>query len=202
MTLASAPPQFILASASPRREHLLRDAGYVFHIDPADIDESDHPPDLAPEALAELLAQRKAQTVARRHPGDVVLAADTIVALGPAVFGKPVDVTDARRMLCRLGGTTHKVISAIAVARMTPALSSSALVVSGVQMRLLSDREIDDYIASGAWSGKAGGYGIQDNDPFVTRMTGSLTNIVGLPMDETRGMLSRAGILPRHSPAA
>lgn len=199
MTLGSAPSQFILASASPRREQLLREAGYVFLVDPADIDERDHPPNLAPAELAGFLARRKAEVVALRHPIDLILAADTIVALGTIVLGKPADAADARRMLRQLGGTTHQVISAIAIGRSLPAISNGQVVVSSVQMRLLSDAEIDEYVVSDAWSGKAGGYGIQDPDPFVTCMTGSLTNIVGLPMDETRALLSGAGIQPRLS---
>jgi len=195
-------PRLILASASPRRQQLLREAGYDVDIDPADIDEEDHPPNLSPGDLAQLLAGRKADAVAARHPSDVVLAADTVVALGAAVLGKPADADHARRMLRQLGGTTHRVITAIAVVHASAKLRAYACVGSTVQMRLLSDREIDDYVASGGWRGKAGGYGIQDPDPFVTRTTGSLTNIVGLPMDETSSLLSRAGILPRRASGA
>ncbi len=202
MSSATPPSRLILASASPRRDQLLRESGYLFQIDPADIDESDHPPGLSPGELAEHLARRKAQAVSIRHPHDVVLAADTIVALGSTILGKPADAESARRMLRLLGGTTHQVITAIAVAHSDRTFLQTQVVVSSVQMRLLSEREIDDYVASAGWRGKAGGYGIQDPDPFVTRMTGSLTNIVGLPMDETRELLSRAGILPRLLPRA
>jgi septum formation protein len=192
----SAAPLLILASASPRRQHLLNEQGYVFEIDPADIDEEDHPPDLSPGDLVLFLAQRKASVVATRHPDHVTLAADTVVALKTAILGKPVDAVHAAKMLRQLSGTTHEVITAIAIA--SAKFREVACVVSSVHMRSLSEREIDDYVASGNWRGTAGGYGIQDPDPFVTRMTGSLTNIVGLPMEETSMLLGRAGILPGH----
>jgi septum formation protein len=188
-------PRLILASASPRRELLLREAGYMFVIDPADVDEEDHPADLAPGKLALLLARRKADVVAARHPRDVVLAADTVVAVGGQILGKPHDRAHARQMLSQLSGTTHQVITAVAVARNAPLkISREVCVISTVQMRQLSTQEIEDYVQSEAWRGKAGGYGIQDRDPFVTRMSGSLTNIVGLPMDETAELLEDAGI--------
>jgi septum formation protein len=194
--------RLILASASPHRQQLLRDAGYICEIDPADIDEENHPPNLCPGDLALLLATRKADVVAARHPSDVVLAADTVVALGTAVLGKPVDASHARGMLRQLGGTTHQVITAVGVVQLSAKFRETVRVTSTVQMRLLSERDIDDYVASGDWRGKAGGYGIQDPDPFVTRMSGSLTNIVGLPMDETSNLLSRAGIFPRLAQGA
>ena len=103
--MASSPlpsPQLILASTSPRRQQLLREAGYEFTVRPADVNEDDHPP-MLPADLAEYLASRKAQDVARRFPDDVVLGADTVVAFGDTVLGKPRDAADARRMLELLG---------------------------------------------------------------------------------------------------
>jgi septum formation protein len=198
VSTVSKPPLLILASASPRRQQLLHEHGYAFQIDPADIDEADHPPELAPGALALLLARRKAAAVATKHRADVVLAADTVVALGALILGKPVDAHHAAKMLRQLAGTTHEVITGICVVRTSAEFSKDACVISTVQMRVLSEREIDNYVASGDWRGKAGGYGIQDPDPFVTRMTGSLTNIVGLPMDETSTLLRLAGVSPRR----
>jgi septum formation protein len=192
-------PRLVLASASPRRLHLLRDAGYLFDVDPAHINESDHPSGLSPGELAEYLALQKAQAVMRRHPGDVVLAADTVVALGKLVLGKPDDAADAGRMLELLGGSTHQVITGVAVMHAGASNAVAARVSSQVSMRPLRDDEIKRYVASNEWQGKAGGYGIQDPDPFVTCTSGSLTNIVGLPMDETRQLLAAAGIEPAEA---
>ena len=123
-----------------------------------------------------------------------------MVALGSRLLGKPVDPDDARRMLALLSGTTHRVISGVAVIHPAAGLRRSTAITSTVQMRLLSAQEIDRYVAGGQWEGKAGGYGIQDDDPFVTNMAGSLTNIVGLPMEATTEMLLASGISPaRHT---
>lgn len=190
------PPRLILASGSPRRQQLLREAGYAFTIDPADVDEDDYPDGTKPGDLAESLALRKAQAVAERHPDDVVLGADTVVAFGDTILGKPADADDARRMLALLGGTTHLVITGVALVRRATSFLRQSRVMSAVHMRPLSNDEIDRYVASGDWQGKAGGYGIQDDDPFVTRMGGCLTNIVGLPMTTTKELLEEAGIAP------
>lgn len=187
-------PRLILASASPRRQELLREAGYVFLVHPADLDESDLPPGLAPGDVAEYLAGRKAAAVAGRFPDDVVLAADTVVALAGEVLGKPADADHARRMLARLSGTRHEAITGVAVVRPATGFARRVRVTSAVSMRSLSPAEVAAYVATGRWQGKAGGYGIQDHDPFVTRIAGSLTNIVGLPMDETAALLREAEV--------
>jgi septum formation protein len=186
--------RLILGSASPQRQRLLREAGYDFLAHPADIDESRLAGNLSPEDAALRIACAKAQAVAVKFPDDVVLAADTIVALGSRILGKPTDAAHARKILCALSGTTHRVISGIAVVHQRAALQLSDVVISTVEMKLLSPQEIDAYIASNQWRGKAGAYGIQDPDPFVSRMAGCLTNIVGLPMRTARRMLSQAGI--------
>jgi len=186
--------QLIVASASPRREQLLRKAGFKFLIDPANIDEDSMPASLMPAEVARILAGAKAEAVAARHKHDVVLAADTVVAFGDTLLGKPRDADHARQILTLLSGTTHIVITAVVVLHRHENFRRAAAVMSAVRMRDLTPREIDDYVATRLWEGKAGGYGIQDNDPFVTRMTGSHTNIVGLPMEVTVAMLSEAGI--------
>jgi septum formation protein len=186
--------RLVLASASPRRQELLRDAGYAFIVSPADIDESAYPPGLLPGDIAEFLAVAKAHAVAEIFPNDVILAADTVVALGERPLGKPADAADAREMLRMLGGTTHQVITGVAVFRRSVNLLLQSHVTSSVHMRALTDAEIDAYVASDDWRGKAGGYGIQDRDPFVTRTSGCHTNIVGLPMTETAKLLAKAGI--------
>lgn len=188
----TATPTLILASASPRRQELLRDAGYRFTVIPADIDESDFSPALAPAAVAELLARRKAEWIADRAPESLILAADTVVALGPMTLGKPIDADDARRILSLLSGTHHEVITAVRIICQSRSINLSRIVVSSVFMKPLSAEEVSAYLATGLWEGKAGAYGIQDHDPFVTRIEGSLTNIVGLPMDEVREMIIRA----------
>ena len=189
------PPRLILASASPRRQELLREAGYAFIVSPADIDETDHPPGLPPGGVALYLARRKADAVAGRFPHDVVLAADTVVSLHGRPVGKPEDAADARRMLGELSGTTHAVLTGVAVVHRSRDHVARRLVSSDVHMRGLSPAEIDAYVAGGQWQGKAGSYGIQDQDPFVTRITGSLSNIVGLPMEATVEMLREAGVV-------
>jgi septum formation protein len=196
---ATSQPRLILASASPRRQQLLREAGYRFAIRPADIDEDDHPP-MRPADLAEFLASLKAQAVSGQLPQAVVLGADTVVAFGDEILGKPRDEGDARRMLRLLSGTTHLVITGVAVVRAASAFFTAAHVMSAVHMRDLTDAEVDRYVATGQWQGKAGGYGIQDNDPFVTRTSGSHSNIVGLPLDETRRLLAQAGIPAPDAP--
>ena len=190
-------PRLILASASPRRQELLREAGYDFLVHPAEVDEEALTlPGILPAALAVQLAQAKARAVAPHFPDDVVLAADTVVAFGDQVVGKPVSAAHARRMLALLSGTTHIVITGITLLHQSRSWSTSDRVLSSVQMRHLADQEIDDYVATGQWQGKAGGYGIQDPDPFVTRTAGSHTNIVGLPMKRTCQLLAEAGIVP------
>ena len=191
-------PRLILASSSPRRQELLREAGYAFDVRPADVDESDFAPTLRPAEVAELLAGRKAQVVAAAFPEDVVLAADTVVALGDQTLGKAADAADARRILRSLGGTHHEVITAVAVICQSAGKRAERTVRSSVYMRAMSDAELDAYLATGLWEGKAGAYGIQDDDPFVTRIEGSLTNIVGLPMDETASLLAAFGIRPER----
>jgi septum formation protein len=189
-----ASPWFILASSSPRRQQLLAEAGYRFEVIPADIDESRVPADLTPAEVASYLATAKARVLADRHPQAVVLAADTVVALGDRLLGKPTDAVDARRMLSLLAGTTHHVTTGVAVHHGGSAHGDH--MTSTVSMRPLSPTEIDAYVTGGLWQGKAGGYGIQDDDPFVTRIEGSLSNIVGLPMELAETMLARGGVVP------
>lgn len=175
--------RLVLASRSPQRVKLMRDAGYDFDTDPADIDEEAYPRDLSPEQIARWLAHQKAARVLSRHPQDMILAADTVVALGEHLLGKPEDEPHADRMLRQLSGSTHEVSTGIALLCPVRRIEIVDHVTSHVQMRRLTDTEIARYVASGDWRGKAGGYGIQDNDPFVTCMQGSVTNVIGLPME-------------------
>ena len=193
-------PRLILASASPRRRELLIEAGYDFEVHPADIDEDDYPPQTLPGDLAQRLAMLKAQALVERFPGEVILAADTVVAFGDIPMGKPANETEAATMLELLSGTTHVVVTGVTVLRPATKFSISTRVMSCVRMRQLSEKEIARYVASGDWQGKAGGYGIQDHhhESFVTRMAGSHSNIVGLPMEATKELLTSAGVMPRE----
>jgi septum formation protein len=193
---SSPPARLILASASPRRNSLLREAGYSFDVIPGDVDEENVPPGMLPSELALHLATLKARAVATQQPDCVVLAADTVVAFGDMILGKPRHADHARQMLRLLSGTTHVVITGVCVMHLERNISTSMRVMSAVHMRAMTDAEIERYVASNQWQGKAGGYGIQDDDPFVTRMAGCHTNIVGLPMTTTRRMLAEAGIEP------
>ena len=189
-------PNLILASSSPRRQQLLTEAGYRFQIVPSDFDEDSLGMGFPPGDLAERLAEMKADSVSLKHPNDVVLAADTVVAYLDTVLGKPKSPADAERMLRTLSGTAHTVITGVAVFHRSASLFRHARVMSAVHMRTLTDEEIARYVASRNWEGKAGGYGIQDPDPFVTRTSGSQSNIVGLPMELVTECLSDAGIRP------
>ncbi len=192
----AAPRKLVLASASQRRQQLLREAGYVFEIDPAEVDESAYPAAALPSEVARAWAQAKADAVAQRHPAAVVLGADTLVAFGDRIIGKPVDLNHAREILTLLSGTTHLVITGIAIVHPASRFSLNTRVMSAVRMKNLWAQQIDDYLAGGQWQGKAGAYGIQDanHDPFVSCLSGSFTNIVGLPMEATRRLLQEAGI--------
>jgi septum formation protein len=195
------PVPFILASRSPRRANLLREAGYDFTVIPTDIDEDDHPRALSPVDLALYLAHAKAKSIADRNRDSAVLGADTVIAFGDRVLGKPEDETDARQMLALLAGTTHIVITAVAVMHHAKRFAQERRVLSAVRMRLMSAADIDRYIDTGLWEGKAGGYGIQDGNPFIKSVAGCPTNVIGLPMSTTRQLLTAAGVQPARSNA-
>ena len=163
---------------------------------PSNIDEELLGRGLPPIELAVHLATAKAHALASQYPEDVVLAADTVVAFGETILGKPANAEHARSMLDLLAGTTHIVITGVAVEFRNRGVLIVQRVLSAVRMKSISSSQIDQYVASGQWRGKAGGYGIQDADPFVQRLAGCHTNIVGLPMTTTRQMLQSVGIYP------
>jgi septum formation protein len=183
----------VLASRSPRRERLLREAGYEFTIEPADIDERAFPAQLAPSETPVHLSRAKARAVAAKFPDHVVLAADTIIVFAERVIGQPKDASDARRIIQLLSGTTHIVVSGVAVQHAARDFAQDARVMSAVRLKLLTPDELDTYIASGQWEGKAGGYGLQDAT-LVERVGGCRTNVIGLPMKTTKTLLAAAGI--------
>jgi septum formation protein len=192
----STRARLILASASPQRRRLLAEAGYDFIVHPADVDEALIGRGLEASEAALQIARAKGDVVASQFPEDVILAADTIVALGETILGKAADATEARRILSQLSGTTHQVITGVVVINGRSGARLGEQVTSTVEMKPLTSEEIEAYIASDQWRGKAGAYGIQDSDPFVRRMSGCLTNVVGLPMTTTRRLLGEAGIEP------
>jgi septum formation protein len=182
-------PRIILASASPRRAELLHAAGIAFDVLPADVDESAHAGE-APPAYVERLARAKATAVHRQHPARVVLGADTTVVVDGEILGKPADAADARRMLTMLAGRSHEVVTGVAVAA-GPYLES-ARDTTLVEFAPLSRDWIDWYIATAEPMDKAGAYAIQGfASRFVTRIAGSYSNVVGLPVALVHAMLER-----------
>jgi septum formation protein len=183
--------RLILGSASPRRKELLAGLGIVPDlILPPDIDEDPRKGEL-PRPYCMRLAQEKALAVPS-GPDDVVLCADTTVALGRRILGKPEDAGEAAAFLTALGGRRHQVITAVAVRRGEQLLSRDS--VSVVKMKRLSDAELNAYLASKEWQGKAGGYGIQGRaGALIPWISGSYTGIMGLPVAETAALLTAIG---------
>ena len=189
-----ARPRLILASASPRRLELLAQVGIRPDATlPADIDETPRPRELArPCALR--LAAAKAEAVAADDA--VVLAADTVVAVGRRILGKPASLAEAEAFLRLLSGRRHRVVTGVAVR--TPERTRLRAVETAVRFKPLDRGEIAAYLASGEWRGKAGGYAIQGlAGTFVVKMVGSYTNVVGLPLYETMSLLGGEGF-PVH----
>ena len=183
----------VLASASPRRLELLRQIGVVPDaVDPAEIDETPLPREL-PAAHVMRLARAKAEAVRPRHPDAFILAADTIVACGRRILGKPENEAAARRFLALLSGRRHRVYGGIAIA-IPDGRIATRRVVSLVAFKRLSEAEIAAYLATGEWRGKAGGYAIQGRAAIlVSWMQGSYSNVVGLPLYETAQLLTGLG---------
>jgi len=182
----------ILASKSPRRQALLADLGLAFTVDVAAVDEAPYP-DEPPGELAIRLSRAKASAVAARHPGESVLAADTVVAFGTTLLGKPADPREATAMLAALRGCDHQVYTAVSLAR--GERLATRLSLSHVTMRDYSDAEIAAYVASGDPLDKAGAYAIQH--PLfspVARWDGCYAGIMGLPLGITAGLLVDAGV--------
>lgn len=184
----------ILASASPRRLELLARLGVVPEaIDPADVDERPLPGE-RPKAHVERLAAAKAAVVAARHPQAVVLAADTVVALGTRILPKAEDADTARACLRLLSGRRHRVLTALALA--TPdGKRRQRLDQTVVAVRRLGEADIAAYLASGEWRGKAGGYAIQGRfEAHVRFLSGSHSGVMGLPLFHARALLAAAGL--------
>ena len=206
--------QLTLASASPRRAELLTAAGIGFDVIPANVDESILPGE-SPEAYVRRLAEAKASTVAPRVQERAVLAADTVVLVDSVILGKPVDDNDAWRMLRLLSGRTHEVMTGVCLSWVANSVASPGapkttwstggrearhyeveVAVTAVEFAVLSDEDIYWYVASGEPANKAGAYGIQGlAGRFVTRIDGSYSNVVGLPVAIAWKLCRRAGLL-------
>jgi septum formation protein len=189
----------VLASASPRRQELLRNAGIKFTTQPADIDETPMAGE-SPRQYAERLSREKAMAVFRSRPHDVVLGADTIVVIDDKILGKPVDSADAIRMLRLLSGRTHQVITGVSLVSGNQEAEKAELRTFSettlVSMSELSDAEIREYIATGEPMDKAGAYAIQGLAArWIPRIEGDYSNVVGLPIALVYRMLRECGEL-------
>ena len=187
--------KLILASNSPRRSHLLAQAGLNFSVIPSDVDEQK----LAmsdPDEYVRALAESKARDISEKHPDSWIIGADTIVLIEQQILGKPDSEDAARKMLRRLSGKTHQVYTGYCICCKREKRLFSDVVKTDVYFKELSDREIEWYIQTGEPFDKAGGYGIQGIGAFlVERISGSYTNVVGLPVCEVISFLIKEGVV-------
>ncbi len=190
-------PSLLLASNSPRRRELLSEAGFEFAIiAPGAAEKSDV--NLTVRELTVFNATRKALSIARAHSEEIVLAADTLVALDEQIIGKPKNVDEAAAMLRRLSGRAHEVCSAVFVSHLTSARSTSLYEVSRVWFRHLSDSAIRAYLDKVNPLDKAGSYAAQGHGAeIIEKIEGSYTNVVGLPMERTTAALAEFGVKPK-----
>lgn len=193
----------VLVSASPRRSDLLRQAGLEFTVWPAEVDETPLPGE-TPGDLAERLACAKARALPPARSPILAIAADTVVAIGETILGKPRDPGDARRMLGLLSGRTHEVITAVALRALPEETVVSERCLSRVTFAPMSARDIAWYAGTGEGMDKAGGYALQGIGAFfVASIEGSYTNVIGLPLERLHSHLRRCGFLdpppPRRS---
>ena len=187
-----AASRIILASASPRRRELLAQAGYRFEVVPSDVDESAFEGGISsPREHAEALALAKAQSVARRYPEALVIGADTIVDYDGQIIGKAADAGEAEAITRKLFSKPHKVITGLALVRLRDNTQVVRSAVTIIYPRKMTDEQIAEHITGGSWEGKAGAYAIQETgDEFVDHIDGSLTNVMGLPMELLQQLLN------------
>jgi septum formation protein len=185
-------PRFVLASRSPRRRELLRAAGFEFDVVAADVPER-RAQEERPADYVRRLAREKAEAIAMHYPGRLVLGADTEVVLDDDVLGKPADADDAARLLRRLSGVAHEVLTAVAIVWQGQVWTT--VETTTVWIDDLTDEEIAEYVATGEPMDKAGAYGIQGYaSRFIPRIDGSYSNVVGLPVAAVLQLLRRAGL--------
>jgi septum formation protein len=186
--------RLILASASPRRRELLSSLGYQFEVVPADVVEHEAP-DSEPRGMVRRNASLKADWVAARYPEALVLGADTTVFIDGQVLNKPRDLAEARAMLLRLSGRTHTVYTGLAVRRVQDQLAKDIGVSSDVSFKILDREVIDRYFSIVNPLDKAGAYAIQEGtDLIIDGWNGSFSNVVGLPLEETKQILTQCGL--------
>lgn len=198
----SAHERLVLASASPRRKALMEEAGLAFEIVIPHADET-IPPCAPPEEAAVEIARRKVLCVADDFPDAVIIGADTIVVTAEGrVLGKPFDSDDAREMLAGLSETTHRVITGVYIMATAARVSLGRAVTTEIVFDKMCAEAIDRYVRSGEAMGKAGAYAIQETgDAFVREVSGSFTNVVGLPMEALAEMLDEIRRRSRQHPA-
>jgi septum formation protein len=187
--------QLVLASGSPRRQKLLAELGVAYTVDVADIDETPLK-DEEPLTYVRRVALAKVAAVAARHPGKIILGADTTVTLGRRILGKPVDTADAKRMVELMAGRRHRVLTTVAVV-MADGQIREKTTNTTVKIRPLTPGMVQSYIADPAnWQGLAGAYGIQTaiGGALVQSINGSASGVVGLPLVETVNLLRSAGL--------
>ena len=193
--MSAVAPRLILASASPRRRELLEQLGVAFEIVTAEVTEHEEA-STDPRVMVAHNAALKADWVAARHVDALVLGADTTVAIDGVALNKPRDAADARAMLRRLSGRTHRVFTGLALRRGRDGLRVDQTVMSEVTFKPLGENIITAYLAKVNTLDKAGGYAIQEHgELIVAGHTGSFTNIIGLPLESTKQILTRAGLL-------
>jgi septum formation protein len=193
-------PLIILASASPRRKFLLEQAGLSFSVIPASIDENafSH---LSPKRFVRVLAEQKADRISEHYPESWIIGADTIVLINGLVLGKPASRREAKTMLSRLSGKTHTVLTGYAVCCRNKKRRFSDTVQTRVKFKELSNKEIEWYLDTREPYDKAGAYAIQElGTRLVRRISGSYTNVVGLPVCEVMDILIRERIVSLRTP--
>ncbi|MBN2590159.1 MAG: septum formation protein Maf [Sedimentisphaerales bacterium] len=185
--------KIVLASASPRRKEILTKAGYNLIIEKSDIDESKFPTNnVEPCKYAEQLALAKAKDVAPNYPDQIVLGADTIVDYDGTIIGKPEDEKEAQEIVSKLFSKPHKVITGIALIRINDNTEIVTNDVTIVYPKKMSLEQIEEHLISGTWKDKAGAYAIQETgDEFVEKLEGSMTNVMGLPLELVKSLLDK-----------
>jgi len=195
MELSGDRLSIVLASRSARRKELLTEAGYKFTIWPPDIDESvfsaEH---IKPSEYAKWLALAKAKNVAKKYPDCLVIGADTIADFNGEIIGKPSDDKEAEQIIRKLFSAPHKVITAVAIVRIVDGTEIVGSDTTTVYPKQMTDEQIAEHIKTGSWQDKTGAYAIQENgDKFIEKIDGSLTNVMGLPMELLQSILAGLG---------
>lgn len=193
-------PPLILASASPRRKQLMTEAGYKFTVVTSDVDESVFLTDgVSVCDYTKQLALAKANSVASEHPTSLVIGADTVVDFQGRVIGKAADAKEAQQITEKLFSTPHKVITGIAIVRLSDNTRLLDSDTTTVYPRKMTAEQIAEHVAGGSWKDKAGAYAIQETgDEFVEKIEGSLTNVMGLPMELLESLLVRLKVSPER----